>query len=310
MRILVKTAGMSREEWLRLRKSGIGGSDAGAVCGVNPYRSALSVYQDKTGDDISDEDNEAMRQGRDLEEYVAKRFTEATGLKVKRSGFMYRSEEHPFMTADIDRIITGENAGLECKTASAYSADKWKDGAIPESYEIQCRHYMAVMGWDHMYIACLILGKDFVIRRLDRDPEMESAVIKIEESFWNDHVIPRVMPDPDGSGAYDEILDKYFPKRDDGSAVKLTGFDDDLKRREDITGLIDKLETERNEIDQRIKLYMEGREQALSDAYRVSWIFTETQRLDTRRLKAEEPELYKRYTKTTTGRRFTVRRAA
>ena len=299
-----------RIQWLKLRKTGIGGSDAGAVCGVNPYRSALSVYQDKTGDDISDEDNEAMRQGRDLEEYVAKRFTEATGLKVKRSGFMYRSEEHPFMTADIDRIITGENAGLECKTASAYSADKWKDGAIPESYEIQCRHYMAVMGWDHMYIACLILGKDFVIRRLDRDPEMESAVIKIEESFWNDHVIPRVMPDPDGSGAYDEILDKYFPKRDDGSAVKLTGFDDDLKRREDITGLIDKLETERNEIDQRIKLYMEGREQALSDAYRVSWIFTETQRLDTRRLKAEEPELYKRYTKTTTGRRFTVRRAA
>ena len=301
---------MSREGWLRLRKSGIGGSDAGAVCGVNPYRSALAVYQDKISEDISNDDNEAMRQGRDLEEYVAKRFTEATGLKVKRSGFMYRSDEHPFMIADIDRLIIGEKAGLECKTASAYSSDKWRDGAIPESYEIQCRHYMAVMGFTHMYIACLILGKDFIIRRIDRDPEMEKAIISIEESFWNDHVIPKVMPDPDGSRAYDEILDKYFPKRDYAEAIKLIGFDKDLKRREELNGLIDKLETERNEIDQRIKVYMEGTEQAQTDDYRVSWIYTETQRLDTKRLKSEEPELYNRYAKMTTGRRFTVRRAA
>ena len=301
---------MSREGWLRLRKSGIGGSDAGAVCGVNPYKSALAVYQDKISEDISDDDNETMRQGRDLEEYVAKRFSEATGLKVKRSGFMYRSDEHTFMIADVDRLIIGEKAGLECKTASAYSADKWKDGAIPESYEIQCRHYMAVMGFTHMYIACLILGKDFVIRRIDLDHDMETAIISIEENFWNDHIVPKVMPDPDGSRAYDEILDKYFPKRDDEEAIKLIGFDKDLRRREELNGLIDKLETERNEIDQRIKVYMEGSEQAESDGYKVSWIFTETKRLDTKRLRSEEPELYNRYTKMTTGRRFTVRRAA
>ena len=118
------------------------------------------------------------------------------------------------------------------------------------------------------------------------------------------------MPDPDGSRAYDEILDKYFPKRDDAEAIKLIGFDKDLRRREELNDLIDKLETERNEIDQRIKVYMEGTEQAQTDDYRVSWIFTETQRLDTKRLKMEEPELYNRYTKMTTGRRFTVRRAA
>ena len=301
---------MSRTDWLKLRKTGIGGSDAGAVCGVNPYRSAFSVYNDKISEDISDDDNEAMRQGRDLEDYVAERFCEVTGLKVKRSAFMYRSDKHPFMTADIDRFITGEKAGLECKTASAYSADKWKDGAIPESYEIQCRHYMAVMDWDHMYIACLILGKDFVIRKIERDPDMEEAVIKIEEDFWKNHVIPRVMPEPDGSPAYDEILDKYFQRNNDIRSLRLQGFDDDLKRRDELGALILKLETERNEIDQRIKLGMEGNEQAITKDYRISWTFTETTRLDTKKLKAEEPELYKRYAKTTTGRRFAVRRAA
>ena len=120
--------GLTQKEWLELRKTGIGGSDAGAVCGLNPYASPMAVFQDKTSGAVEDQDNEAMRQGRDLEEYVARRFTEATGLKVHRSNCMYRSVEHPWMIADVDRLVTGEDAGLECKTASAYSADKWKDG--------------------------------------------------------------------------------------------------------------------------------------------------------------------------------------
>ena len=66
--IKIPTAGMSRQEWLRLRKEGIGGSDAGAVCGLNPYASPMSVYRDKTSDETEEKDNEAMRQGRDLED--------------------------------------------------------------------------------------------------------------------------------------------------------------------------------------------------------------------------------------------------
>ena len=59
----IPTAGMDRQEWLKLRKEGIGGSDAGAICGLNPYASPMSVYQDKTSPEISEQDNEAMRQG-------------------------------------------------------------------------------------------------------------------------------------------------------------------------------------------------------------------------------------------------------
>ena len=124
----ILTVGMGHEEWLRLRKTGLGGSDAGAICGLNPYASPMSVYKDKTSDGVDGEDSESMRQGRDLEDYVARRFMEATGLKVRRSNQMYRSREHPFMIADVDRLVTGKDAGLECKTASAYSSDKWKDG--------------------------------------------------------------------------------------------------------------------------------------------------------------------------------------
>ena len=76
MKKLVSTRNLSREEWLKYRKNGIGGSDAAAVCGLNPYSSPIKVYYDKTTDETSSYDNEAMRQGRDLEGYVAERFME------------------------------------------------------------------------------------------------------------------------------------------------------------------------------------------------------------------------------------------
>lgn len=155
----IPTLNMTHEEWLQRRKTGIGGSDAGAICGLNPYVSPMGVYLDKISTETTDLDNEAMRQGRDLEEYVARRFIEATGLKVRRSNMMYRNSRYPFMLADVDRFIVGEDAGLECKTASAYNADKWKDGEIPAHYVLQCYHYMAVTGKRNWYIAVVILGQ-------------------------------------------------------------------------------------------------------------------------------------------------------
>lgn len=303
----VSSRDMNREEWLRYRKSGIGGSDAGAICGVNPYRSAADVYLDKTDDEIRETENEAMRQGRDLEDYCAQRFMEATGLKVKSSHFIYRSMEHPFMLANIDRSIVGENAGLECKTCSAYSAENWKDGTVPESYQIQCQHYMAVMGWDYMYIACLILGKGFVYQKLARDEKLIGGLIAIEADFWNEHVQRQVMPRPDGSKAYDSILNRSYPKGKRESSIPLLGFDFELRRREELVELIGKLEKECNEIDQKIKLFMGENETAESSRYQVKWSSLETGRLDTKRLKAEEPEVYEKYLRYISSRRFTVK---
>ena len=59
MKKLVSTLNLDKKEWLRYRKLGIGGSDAGAICGLNPYRTAIQVYQDKISDEIEELDNEA-----------------------------------------------------------------------------------------------------------------------------------------------------------------------------------------------------------------------------------------------------------
>ena len=276
MRILTSTKDLPREEWLRYRKKGIGGSDAGAICGVNPYVSAASVYKDKISDELNFEMNEAMLQGQHLEAYVAQRFTDATGLKVRRSNKMYQHEKYSFMIADVDRTIVGENAGLECKTASAFSYEKWKDiDSVPEHYIIQCIHYMAVMDWDYMYLACVVLGKAFVYYRIGRDEEMIRHLISIEQNFWNEYVQKRQLPPPDGSKAYDELIggDYFNPKRD--SRIPLIGMDPELHRRSDINQLISKLEKEKREIDQKLKLFMQDYEVAENDKYRITWKLSE-----------------------------------
>lgn len=308
MKKLTATKGLPHEEWLRWRKLGLGGSDAGAVCGLNPYRTAMEVYLDKTSESIEDVDNEAMRQGREFEEYVAMRFTEATGKKVRRANFMYCDEENPFMLADVDRMVVGENAGLECKTASPYMEDKWKDGKIPLSYLVQCCHYMSVCNADAWYIAVLIYGREFKWHRIERDEGMIADLVRIEKNFWEGHVLKKQLPEPDGSELCDSVIAGYF-KNATAQSVPLAGFDAKLGQRQELAGETKRLEAEKRKIEQELKLYMGEAELAENEHYRVSWKAVASSRLDEKRLKEERPEIYAEYQRTVQSRRFTVKAA-
>lgn len=308
MKKLVSTLNLPREEWLRYRKKGIGGSDAGAICGLNPYCSTMQVYYDKTTDDIEDIDNEAMRQGREMEDYVAKRFSEKTGKKVRRANAMFYDENNPFMLADVDRMVLGENAGLECKTASPFMAEYWSGDKIPLSYQMQCFHYMSVCNADVWYVAVLIYGREFKVYKLERDEEIIANLIQLEKNFWENNVLKGIMPNPDGSKLADSVIAEYF-KESTGVAIPLQGFDDKLKRREEIVGLMDKMESEKRQIEQELKMYMGDAEKAENQLYRVSWKSVISNRLDARALQEQEPEVYQKYLKPTSSRRFTVKAA-
>lgn len=305
----ISTKDMSHEEWLKIRKTGIGGSDAGAVCDQNPYVSAMEVFRDKTSKETEEIDSESMRQGRDLEPYVARRFMEETGLKVRRSNVMYRSRENPFMIADVDRLLVGRDAGLECKTASAYNAGKWKDGRIPPHYLIQCLHYMAVTGKKEWYIAVVILGQEFQYRRIAWDSQLIGDLTAVEKAFWKNHVETGIMPQPDGSKACDEMLSRYYDKARTESSIPLVGFDEKLERREQLIEMMDRLEREKKTIEQEVKCFMGDNERAFSDKYSVSWKNVESMRLDTKRVKKEHPELYQDFSAATVTRKFTVHAA-
>ena len=100
----ISTVGMSREDWLAERRKSIGGSDAAAVCGLSKWESPYSVWANKRGLTPEKEQTEAMRQGRDLEGYVAERFCEGTGLKVRRENAILINPKYPFAHANVDRM--------------------------------------------------------------------------------------------------------------------------------------------------------------------------------------------------------------
>lgn len=312
MKRLVDTTKITHEEWLKYRKMGITGTDASCICGLNPYKSAMQVFIDKTTDTIEDFDNESMRQGRDLESYVADRFCELMGKKVRRLNAICMSDEHPFMLADFDRVIVGERAGLECKTVSAYAAHHWDNGKIPLHYQLQIQHYLGVSGYDAWYIAALILGKEFIVHKIERDEELIQNLITIEKRFWEQNVLAGVMPEPDGSKQAGELLAKYYPSEKGKKALLSDKFSLQLKRREELVNLIKKMETEKKTIEQSLVKYLgenASTEAENSDFY-VKWISYASSRIDTDRLKREAPEIYERFKKTSTTNKLTIKAAA
>ena len=217
---IADTRTLTHDEWLALRRTGIGGSDAGAIMGVSPYKGAFSVWADKQGKLPPLEDNEAMRQGRDLEDYVARRFAEASGLRVRHEYSMLRSVDHPCMLADIDRRTIGERAGLECKTSRDVTMARYRNGEYPMEYYCQCLHYLAVTGWDCWYLAVLVYGTDLLIYKICRDEVMDDieALISAEEAFWQNHMVLDQPPAPDALDSTAAALGSVYP-HEDGTTV-------------------------------------------------------------------------------------------
>lgn len=295
---------ITHEQWLDYRRTGIGGSDAATVVGLNPYSSLYTLYNDKLGLIPAKEDSEAMRQGRDFEDYVARRWMEATGKKVRRNCYMWRSDEHPFMLADIDREVVGENAGLECKTTSAYSKSDLEGGEVPLTYYVQCQHYMAVMGFDRMYLAVLVLGIGFYHFIIDRDDDEIAALIEQEQAFW--HLVETKTPPPvDGSDSTMATLAAIYPTETVAGRVQLTG------KAAALLADIEAMKAERDALGESINRAKATIMQEIGDAeggqcdgWRVSWKAQTRNSIDGAALKRDYPEIYKQYSKQTTSRVF------
>lgn len=180
----ISTLGLSRDEWVALRRRGIGGSDVAKVAGISKWGTPLTVFLEKTGAITPEEPGEAAYWGEVLEDVVAAEFSKRTGIKVRRKNAICFHKEYPWMLANIDREVVGTNKGLECKTTSAYLHEEWKDDEVPDQYYLQVQHYIEVMGWDSCYIACLVGGQRFLWKEIPRDDETIKGLIEIEREFW------------------------------------------------------------------------------------------------------------------------------
>lgn len=295
----------NHHQWLSLRKRGLGGSDAATVVGLNPWSSKLALYADKMGLSEEKPDNEAMRQGRDLEAYVAERWAEVTGKAVQRVNAILFNEDYPFALANIDRKVVGEKAGLECKTTSVYNRSDFENGEIPPQYYTQCVHYMAVTGYDRWYLAVAVLNKAFHVFTIDRNEKEIAALMEAERIFWEEHVVKGNPPDPDGSESSMAILDNKIFIDDTELMPDAEDLFDELER---VQGMLKEYEDEKDELKQKIIARLGNKARGQAQKWTVTYLPQERTSIDRAKLLKLFPQAYGECAETKTFRTFRTKK--
>lgn len=300
---------MLSEQQLAERKTGIGGSDAAAILGLSRYKSRVELYLQKLNL-ISDnqEESEASEWGNILEPIIANKYAEREGKKLIIAPNLFRSEKYPWMIANVDRLIEGENAVLECKTCSAYKHTEWGleyTDDIPDEYLIQCAHYAIVLNAKYVEIAVLIGGQRFGVYRYERNKDLEQVLIEHEHDFWHNHILKEVPP----SILTYEDASKLWNKDNQKTKQLPKELSDHLKSYFFIR---DKIKEYQEQLDfDKAKLcdYLQDASILLNELGIpiATWKSQKTSRFQMDRFKESHPELYRQFSKTTESRVFRVR---
>lgn len=308
-RMTIPTKNLTRAEWLQLRRRGIGGSDASVIMGVNPYRSILQLWEEKTGKiPVIDNGNEYTYWGNVMEPIIRKEFMKRTGLKVRQKHAMIFHPDYPYIFADVDGIVTderGEKCIFEAKTASQYKEEQWENG-VPEEYVLQVQHYLAVCGMDKAYVAALIGGNRFVFHTIFRDEQLIGELLCREKAFWEGCVLTDIRPEADDSKATEEYLNNKYSKTVPDTIQLDDSMKEVLTEYTEVNTRLKELEKQKTGLANQIKAALEEHEKGEVDGTVVSWKKIDREQVDRERLRREQPELYREYSNISSYRKLSV----
>ena len=313
---LVKTNDLSRDEWLEVRKTGIGSSDAAASVGLNPYQSQLELWMVKTGRGAAlpqidpNDDSSPMFWGTLLESFVAAHYTKKSGNRVRKINAVLQHPVHSWMLANIDREVIGspEVSILECKTAGMKGAKLWRDG-VPEYVQLQVQHQLAVTSKAAADVAVLVCGNEYRCYRIERDDALIARLIELEAKFWR-YVETDTPPPADGSDSADMALRCLYPS-DSGAVLDLSSDVEMCAAFADLNAVRSVLESNNQteaQLKQKIQQRMADATKAVFDSGEVTWKRSkDSVVLDTEKLLVNQPDLLQRYQLTRSGsRRFLI----
>ena len=294
------------ESWEQRRHRGIGGSDAAAACGISPWKSRYQLWLEKTADEPpSFEQSEPMRWGTLLEPVIRQRYCDITGKSVVVPEQLLRHRKYQWCIANVDGL-TDDDRVFEAKTAR--SGDGWgEDGSdvIPDYYQTQVQHYMAVTGAEAADVAVLIGASDFRILTVPADEELQSLLIEREAEFW-DLVVRRVAPEPETIGDVQLAFPRSkgdFAEASVDVVLAIEAVKKLKKQQSEIEAEIDKRKAE--------IMAAIGERDGIKDGDRVmaTWKSAKpTKRFDTKAFAKAQPDLYSQFLKESEGsRRFLVK---
>lgn len=298
---------MITEQQRAERKNYIGSSDAAGVLGLSRWNSPLSVWAEKTGQYTRPEPTGmAVKLGVAFEGVIAKLFTDETGLELETVPDTLYHPAHRCLAANLDFRVKGQRVLVEAKYVGPFSRGDWADGKAPVEYAIQTMHQLAVSGYDSAYLVALISTPELKIVPITRDERALVELVNREVEFWESFVVQGVMPatfKPQDKG----VLEALYPEAMGGHAVPLTDADaatiESIQAMEtDLKLLEDQIETSKN----RLRAALGSAEVGRIGPHTVRWSNVQTTRLDATAIKSTAPDIYKKFSKTTASRRFTI----
>ncbi|SEL24225.1 YqaJ viral recombinase family nuclease [Acinetobacter sp. DSM 11652] len=315
---LVNTKDMAYQDWLEVRKQGIGSSDAATACGLNPYMSMLELWLIKTGrqtQSIEDESSGVapLYWGKQLEPLVAEYYSMHTNNKVRRVNAVL---QHPdpdkhFMQANLDYSVVGsdEIQILECKTAGEHGAKLWRDG-VPLYVLCQVQHQLAVTGKQAAHVCVLLCGHETKIFKVTRSESVIQHIINAERYFW-ECVEKDTPPSVDASASAAKALLQLYPQH-----IPLSV--EDLSQNEEANQIFESLLKEKqclekhqnifDELKHQIQMLMKEAERATFKRGSVVWKKAkDSTSLDLKALLKHQPDLIQQYPLQKFGsRRFNI----
>lgn len=323
--IIADTRELTHDEWLELRRTGLGGSDAGAVMNMNPYSSAFMIALDKQGKAPPKAETAAMKHGRRMEPVIRREFpsifSEETGITPETfsSPWMYRSKIYPWMIANIDGVVRMPEGGfttadnihlegiglLECKATS--SEKGWEDDSVPDMYYCQVTHYMTVLGMQWAIVAVLILNR-VEYRIVPLNIEFQAKLIEAEQNFWTDFIEKGELPAPTGTEGEDEYLETLFPFQSE--IVKPLPPDMEAlgERYLELTAQEAEIASEKEKIKAQYKLAIGEAKVGIVGGIEATWSRFARKQFDKERFDRDYPHIYDTYCNEAQMSRFVVKR--
>lgn len=303
--LLLAPVGLPEDEWLALRKTGLGGSDIAALLGMDRYTSARELYLEKRGElpDLprSPRLEQAARWGHLHEPLIAAEFARQHNVRTRRVGLI-RHQDEPWRLANLDRQVSGCPDGpclLEIKNRSAWKTADWGESGdpdgVPDTEALQTHWYLSVTGYRHAHVAVLLNGNDDRYYRVDADKHLAADVLDMARGFWQ-RVQEGNPPPLDGSDSVAILLAGLWTGTE-GSEMVLgpAEADDLLARRAAVTERQSELAAERAAVEHELKALLGDREIALRGGEPVySW--KRNGMFSAKRFREAHPDLAEKYT--------------
>ena len=229
---------MSRAEWLKERKKGIGGSDIAAICGYSKHKGPLGIYLDKTDKELPEEkENIAAELGLELEPFLSRKFTkwmmdqEGLEIDLHEMDDILQHDTIDYFLVNLDRWFIHPERGecvVELKTTTEYNKDKWEGDNVPDEYYSQVQWQLLITGFKCGYLVVLVGNRIFDVKLIPRNEEFIKMLAEKGQTFWEEFVVKDVPPAPTGADSDDDALKALYPEEDPGAVIEFSEADTNM----------------------------------------------------------------------------------